>query len=234
MRTLDLRASLERLEIFIVDDASTDNSLDIARRLSEQHPEIAVLCHKINLGKGAALRTGFSHASCEFVAIQDADLEYDPNDLLELLVPLADGRADAVYGSRFIGGRPHRTLFFWHYVGNRLLTFLSNILTDLNLTDMETCYKVFRRDILQGITLEEPRFGFEPEVTAKLAKIGARIYEMGISYSGRTYREGKKITWVDGLHAIVCIIKYNVSLAPLVITAILAMTLGAVFLLLFK
>jgi len=169
-----------------------------------------VLTQASNLGKGAALRRGFTHAVGDFVAIHDADLEYDPMDLERMLIPLRDGRADVVYGSRFMGSAEHRVLYFWHSVGNRLLTLLSNMFTNINLTDMETCAKVFRRQVIQGIDLQEDRFGFEPEVTAKIARGHYRIYEIGISYSGRTYAEGKKIDWKDGLRAIFVIVKYGV------------------------
>src|SRR5579872_3495216 len=206
---LNLRDPDLELEILIVDDCSTDRSLQIARNLAASHSEIRVLCHERNRGKGAALRTGFTDASGDFVAVQDADLEYDPKDLKHLIEPLKDGRADVVIGSRFKGSGPNRVLYFWHYVGNAFLTLLSNMFTDLNLTDMETCYKVFRREVIQSITLQEDRFGFEPEVVAKIAHRQLRIYEMAISYSGRTYEEGKKITWKDGVRALYCIYRYN-------------------------
>jgi len=214
-KVLQLRGEKLLLEIIIVDDASSDNSYEIAQELMEEFPEIKVLRHGANQGKGAALRTGFSKITGDFVVVQDADLEYDPSEIPELLVPLIDGRADVVYGSRFLGGRPHRVLYFWHFLGNTFLTFLSNMFTDLNLTDMETCYKVFRRDVIQGIIIEENRFGFEPEITAKLAQKKLSIYEMGISYNGRTYKEGKKIGWRDGIRALYCIIRYNAPALPL-------------------
>ena len=198
-------------ELIVVDDASADATLKIVRRIDD--PRIRVLEQRVNQGKGAALRRGFEEATSEFVIVQDADLEYDPSDYREILGPLVDGRADVVYGSRFQAGRPHRVLYFWHSVGNKLLTTLSNMLTDLNLTDMETCYKAFRREVLHEIVLEEDRFGIEPEITAKVARGGWRVYEVGISYSGRTYAEGKKIGWKDGVRALVCIVKYSPLLA---------------------
>ena len=203
------------LELIIVDDCSRDRSLEVATELANQHPGIIVQKHERNQGKGAALRTGFQKATGDFVAIQDADLEYDPNDLVRLLGPLKNGTADVVYGSRFLSGGVHRVLYFWHSMGNQFLTFLSNMFTDLNLTDMETCYKVFRREVIQGIEIQEDRFGFEPEITAKLAERRLRIYEMGVSYFGRTYEEGKKIGVRDGFRALYCIVKYNAYSAPI-------------------
>jgi glycosyltransferase involved in cell wall biosynthesis len=196
-------------EIIVVDDGSIDGTrqaLEGPLRARIDRLEL----HDRNRGKGAALRTGIRAATGDFVVVQDADLEYDPREYANLLAPLVDGRADVVYGSRFLGGAPHRVLYFWHSVGNGFLTLLSNMFTDLNLTDMETCYKAFRREIIQSIEIEEDRFGFEPEVTAKVARLGCRIYEVGISYSGRTYAEGKKIGYKDGFRAIYCIVKYNV------------------------
>lgn len=196
-------------ELIIVDDFSTDGTRPVLNELAEL-PDVTVVLHDRNRGKGAALRTGFQAATGEVFLVQDADLEYDPGEYPRLLQPILDGKADVVFGSRFVGGESHRVLYFWHYLGNRALTLLSNAFTNLNLTDMETCYKVFRREIIQGIAIEEERFGFEPEVTGKIAAIrGCRIYEVGISYSGRTYEEGKKIGWRDGVRAAWCIWKYR-------------------------
>ena len=205
------------LELIIVDDCSRDSSRSVAARLVERIPGLKLFQHDVNRGKGAALRTGIAHATGDFVAIQDADLEYDPMDLKRLLVPLRKGEADVVLGSRFLSHGYHRVLYFWHSIGNRFLTLLSNMLTDLNLTDMETCYKVFRRDVIQKIAIEEDRFGFEPEIVAKIAQARLRIYEMGISYRGRTYAEGKKIGVQDGVRALYCILKYNLHDAPWII-----------------
>jgi dolichol-phosphate mannosyltransferase len=202
------------LDLIVVDDCSTDHSLAIARKIAERIPSVVLLHHEKNMGKGAALRTGIAHATGDFVAIQDADLEYNPMDLKRLLIPLRNNEADVVLGSRFLSAGYHRVLYFWHSMGNRFLTLLSNMLTDLNLTDMETCYKVFRREVIQSIEIEENRFGFEPEVVAKLAHQRLRIYEMGISYRGRTYAEGKKIGMKDGWRALYCILKYNLHRAP--------------------
>jgi dolichol-phosphate mannosyltransferase len=197
------------LEIIIVDDHSNDASLSIAYDLANRHAGITVLHHLKNLGKGAALKTGFAQATGDYVAIQDADLEYDPWDLKRLLQPLVQERADVVFGSRFLSTGEHRVLYFWHSIGNRFLTLLSNMFTDLNISDMESCYKVFRREIIQSIDLKEKRFGFEPEIVAKVAGLRVRIYEMGISYHGRTYNEGKKVGLRDGVRALYCVIKYN-------------------------
>ncbi len=194
-------------EIVVVDDGSTDRSRELLA--GYENPLVRVHLQPHNMGKGAALRAGFSLVAGEYAVVQDADLEYDPEEYGVLLGPLESNQADVVYGSRFQSGAPHRVLYFWHTIGNRLLTLLSNMLTDLNLTDMETCYKVFRREIIQSITIEEDRFGFEPEVTAKVAAMRVRIYEVGISYSGRTYAEGKKIGWRDGMRAVTCIVKYS-------------------------
>lgn len=198
-------------EIIIVDDKSQDGSLDKAMALSDTHANVIVLKHEANQGKGAAVRTGFGRAKGDIVLIQDADLEYDPCEYPKLFKPILDGRADVVYGSRFIGGESHRVLYFWHRIGNGFLTLLSNMMTGLNLTDIETCHKVFRLDILSRITLQEDRFGFDPEITAKIShlKPAPRVYEVGIGYSGRTYDEGKKIGWKDGFVVIVCILRYN-------------------------
>ena len=199
------------VELVVVDDCSTDATGRILEDIGRTHPGVRCLRHTTNRGKGAALRTGFSAATGEWVIVQDADLEYDPAEIPRLLKPMRDGVADVVFGSRFIGGESHRVLYYWHSVGNRLLTLLSNMVTNLNLTDMEVGSKLFRKSILDQITIEEDRFGFEPEVTAKVARIrGVRIYEVGISYRGRTYEEGKKITWRDGVHALYCIVKYGV------------------------
>src|SRR5258705_1337328 len=211
---LAIQSQTLELELIIVDDCSTDASLTIARRLAERVPGMILRQHAKNQGKGAALRTGIAGATGDFVAIQDADREYDPQDLKRLLVPLRAGEADVVLGSRFLSYGYHRVLYYWHSLGNRVLTTLSNMLTDLNLTDMETCYKVFRREVIQSITIEENRFGFEPEVVAKVAQMRLRIYEMGISYSGRTYAEGKKVGWRDGVRALYCIFRYNAHQMP--------------------
>lgn len=197
------------LELIAVDDGSTDGSRDILERLQADGLIHNLLLHEVNKGKGAALSTGFQAATSDVVVVQDADLEYDPNEYPLLLEPILNDQADVVYGSRFMGGRPHRVLYFWHYMGNRLLTLFSNMITNLNLSDMETCYKCFRREVLSGLTVEERAFGVEPELTAKVALGGWRVYEVGISYAGRTYAEGKKITWRDGWAAIMCIIRYG-------------------------
>lgn len=211
VREVQLTGGMEK-ELIIVDDHSSDGTAAFIQAYSEKHPDggIRFFRHDRNSGKGAALRTGIEHATGDFVVIQDADLEYDPNEYNLLLQPLLDGHADVVYGSRYAGGKAHRILFFWHSFGNKFLTTLSNALTNLNLSDMETCYKMFRRELIQRIQLKENRFGFEPEVTAKISRIpNVRIYEVGISYYGRTFDEGKKIGWKDGFRAIYCILKYN-------------------------
>ena len=202
-------APIDNIEIIVVDDASTDGTQDVLKtKISAVVDQI--IYQPRNSGKGAALRAGFAAATGDIILVQDADLEYNPSDYPTLLEPILSGKADAVFGSRFMGGRPHRVLYFWHMVGNRFLTLLSNMFTNLNLTDLETCYKAFRAPLVKSLNLREDRFGFEPEVTAKLAKARCRIYEVGISYYGRTYEEGKKIGWKDGVRALICILKYNI------------------------
>lgn len=212
VKAVELIKNVEK-ELIIVNDCSTDGTdLSISNYILE-NPDLNIIYHKheINMGKGAALHTGIQNASGDFLIIQDADLEYDPQEYNLLLKPVLDGFADVVYGSRFMGGKPHRILFFWHTIGNKFLTFITNMVTNLNLTDMETCYKLFKSDIIKNLNLKEKRFGFEPEVTAKMSKIpNIRIYEIGISYYGRTYKEGKKIGWKDGFRAIYCILRYGV------------------------
>ena len=199
------------IELLCVDDGSRDGSQEILTDLQTRWPQIRVFLQPHNMGKGAALRRGIQEATGDYVIIQDADLEYDPNDYARMLEPLEGGQADVVYGSRFLGNGPHRVLYFWHSVGNSILTLLSNMITNLNMTDMETCYKVFRREVIQSIPLEENRFGFEPEVTVKIARRNLRVYEVGISYWGRTYAEGKKIGWKDGFRALWCLAKYGIK-----------------------
>ena len=201
------QSPVKNRESIIVDDGSKDGTRDILGALKD--PEVRTIFHKSNQGKGAALRTGFKEASGDICIVQDADLEYDPQEFPVVIQPIIEGKADVVFGSRFQSGRPHRVVYFWHRIGNGVLTLMSNFFTDLNLSDMETCYKAFRREIIQSINIRENRFGFEPEVTAKVAKMNLRIYEVGISYYGRTYDEGKKIGWKDGFRAIYCILKYN-------------------------
>jgi glycosyltransferase involved in cell wall biosynthesis len=202
-------APIEDIEVIIVDDYSIDGTRELLKSQVEMQVD-KIIYHSKNLGKGAALRTGFAAATGDIVIVQDADLEYDPQEFPVMIQPILDGKADVVFGSRFVGSHPHRVVYYWHMIGNQFLTMLSNMMTNINLTDMETCYKAFRREIIQSIKIQENRFGFEPEITAKVAKKGCRIYEVGISYYGRTYKEGKKITWKDGIRAIYCILKYNI------------------------
>lgn len=213
LKSVELIAGFQK-EIVVVNDCSKDNTESIAQKFIGENPglEISYFRHEYNQGKGAALHTGIRKATGDYIIVQDADLEYDPQEFNILLKPVVDGFADVVYGSRFMGGKPHRILFFWHTLGNKFLTFLSNMCTNLNLTDMETCYKLFRADLLKSLSLVENRFGFEPEVTAKISKIPRiRIYEVGVSYYGRTYEEGKKINWKDGFRAIYCILRYGLG-----------------------
>ena len=204
------KVPISDIEIIVVDDASTDDSLHILEtKCSELYDHL--IKHEKNSGKGAALRSGFAVATKELVIVQDADLEYNPQEIPRLMQPISDGKADVVYGSRFVGGDAHRVLFYWHSLGNKILTTVSNMTTNLNLTDMETCYKLFKRSVIQDLLLRENRFGFVPEVTAKIARKGLRVYEVGISYSGRTYAEGKKIGWKDGISALYCIVKYSIG-----------------------
>lgn len=207
-KVLQVKLPVER-ELIIVDDCSQDSTRDYLKTL-EGHADTKIIFHEVNQGKGAALRTGFNHATGDLIIVQDADLEYDPNEYPKLLKPILDGKADVVYGSRFVGGESHRVLYFWHSLGNKFLTFLSNMFTNLNLTDMEVCYKVFKKSILEQIELTEDRFGFEPEFTAKIAALDCVIFEVGISYYGRTYEEGKKINWKDGVRAVYVILKYGI------------------------
>lgn len=230
LRTIEEETT--RLEIHIVDDGSTDGCGQIAEELSREYANVSASLHPKNRGKGAALRTGFKEAKGDIVAVQDADLEYDPRDLKKMIDLVKEDRADVVVGSRFLTGDAHRVLYFWHSVGNRIITFLSNMLTDLNLTDVEACYKVFKHDFLEDIELCEDRFGIEPEIIAKLAEKRPRIYEVGISYSGRTYEEGKKIGVADGFRALHCILRYNAYRAPLFLQLILFLLFGAVGILL--
>ncbi|CAG5009472.1 Dodecaprenyl-phosphate galacturonate synthase [Dyadobacter sp. CECT 9275] len=213
LKSVELIGNFQK-ELVVVNDSSADGTESVVKRFIQENPglQISYTCHEYNQGKGAALHTGIRKASGDYIIVQDADLEYDPQEFNILLKPVLEGYADVVYGSRFMGGRPHRILFFWHTIGNKFLTFLSNMFNNLNLTDMETCYKLFRADILKSIHLVENRFGFEPEVTAKVAKVPKiRIYEVGVSYYGRTYEEGKKINWKDGFRAIYCIFRYGIG-----------------------
>lgn len=225
-RVLSISDEYLKLEIIIIDDCSKDKSLEIANNLASKYKEIHVYKHDFNQGKGAALRTGFQKATGDFVAVQDADLEYNPQELRNLLIPLIKNEADVVLGSRFLSSGTHRVLYFWHSLGNKFLTLLSNMFTDLNLTDMETCYKVFKREVIQSVEIEENRFGFEPEIVAKIAQMRLRIYEMGISYYGRTYEEGKKIGAGDGFRALYCIFHYNAHKAPLPIQFLFYLIIG--------
>ena len=225
-RVLEIADKSLSIEIIIVDDCSGDGSLAVAEELESRYAEIILLRHEENQGKGAALRTGFQKATGDFVAVQDADLEYDPMEFRKLLVPLINGSADVVLGSRFLSGDAHRVLYFWHSLGNRFLTLVSNMFTDLNLTDMETCYKVFKREVIQAIEIKEDRFGFEPEIIAKVAAMRLRIFETGISYYGRTYEEGKKIGARDGFRALYCIFRYNAYRAPLPVQFMLYLFIG--------
>ena len=212
IQEVELIAGIKK-EVLVIDDCSSDNTLSILEQYKEANAELKLTVIKLNKnsGKGAAIHRGIDEATGDFIIVQDADLEYNPHEFNDLLKPIMDGFADVVYGSRFMGNNPHRILFFWHSIGNQVLTFLSNMFSNLNLTDMETCYKLFKADVIKGLKLQENRFGFEPEVTAKVSRIpGIRIYEVGISYYGRTYEEGKKINWKDGMRAIYCILKYNI------------------------
>jgi dolichol-phosphate mannosyltransferase len=226
-RVLGLRSETLRLEIIIVNDCSQDRSLEVARELARRHPEIKVLHHEVNRGKGAALRTGFAHATGDFVGVQDADLEYEPLEYRKLLNPLLRNKADVVFGSRYLQHESRRALYFWHSLMNRTLTFLSNMMTNLDISDMETCYKLFRREIIQAMELKEERFGIEPEMVSKVAQTRCRIWECAISYQPRTYEEGKKIGWKDGLRALYCILHYSAHTAPLPMQLLLYLFIGA-------
>src|SRR5690606_30359976 len=225
-RVLEIESADLSLQIIIVDDCSKDRSYEIACHLQDMYPSIEVLRHDVNKGKGAALRTGFRHATSEFVIVQDADLEYNPREIPRLLQPLINGTADVVFGSRFMTSEARRVLYYWHSMGNKFLTAVSNMFSDVNLTDMATCYKAFKREVIQDIEIEENRFGFEPEITAKVAQKRCRIYEIGISYEGRTYEEGKKIGWKDGIRVLYCIFRYNAHMAPLPIQLLIYLFVG--------
>jgi dolichol-phosphate mannosyltransferase len=227
-RVLKLRSETLNLEIIIVDDCSNDRSLEIARGLEEQIPEVKVLHHQVNQGKGAALRTGFQHATGNFVGIQDADLEYEPTQYLKLLAPLLNDKADVVFGSRYLKQDERKILYFWHSWVNKTLTFVSNMMTNLDISDMETCYKLFRREIIQSIDLKENRFGFEPEVVAKVAQHHCRVWEIAIRYEPRSFEEGKKITWKDGVQALYCILHYSAHTAPLPMQLLIYLFIGGV------
>jgi len=213
-RIFEVDYGVDEVDVVIVDDRSTDSSFDVAQRIAEKHANVVVIQHEINRGKGAAIRTAMKTATGDVMIVQDADLEYDPRDIPSLISLIRDDIADVVFGSRFSSSGPHRVLYYWHQIGNNFLTLLSNMMTNLNLTDMEVCYKAFRRDVVDTIEIEEDRFGFEPEITAKVAKGQWRIFEVPISYFGRTYDEGKKIGWRDGVRAIICILKYNLFRRP--------------------
>jgi len=213
-RVFDVDYDVEELEVVIVDDCSTDSSFEVAQKISENNPNVTVARHEMNQGKGAAIRTAMKTATGDIMVVQDADLEYDPRDIPSLITLIQQDIADVVYGSRFSSSGPHRVLYYWHQIGNNFLTLFSNMMTNINLKDMEVCYKAFRREVVNTIEIEEDRFGFEPEITAKVAKGQWRIYEVPISYYGRTYEEGKKIGWRDGVRAIVCILKYNLLRGP--------------------
>jgi glycosyltransferase involved in cell wall biosynthesis len=213
-RVLEVDYGVDEIELVIVDDRSTDSSREVAASLAEVHPEVRVFHHDVNMGKGAAIRTAMKNSTGDILIVQDADLEYDPREIPSLIRLIQDGVADVVFGSRFLSSGPHRVLYYWHQIGNRFLTILSNMLTNINLTDMEVCYKAMSRDVARALDIEENRFGFEPEITAKVAKGKWRIYEVPISYFGRTYEEGKKIGWRDGMRALVCIFKYNLLRKP--------------------
>jgi dolichol-phosphate mannosyltransferase len=227
-RVLELKSETLRLEIIIVNDCSQDKSLEVAQELARQHPEVKVLHHGVNQGKGAALRTGFAHAAGDFVGVQDADLEYEPLEYRKLLEPLLRNEADVVLGSRYLRPEMRRSLYFWHSLMNRTLTFMSNMMTNLDISDMETCYKLFRREILQSMNLKETRFGIEPEMVSKIAQMRCRVWECAISYQPRTYEEGKKIGWKDGLRALYCILHYSAHTAPLPMQAMLYLFIGGV------